>query len=266
MQLTLMPEWYLVILVLAVLSLLALLWTPLFLALPLLILAISTLVVQAGLSATHASFTSPPRTRSIRLKLYSLTALLHMLQPLARLYGRMLHGLVPWRRRGASGYAWPRTHTRSLWSEQWEDSMGRLHSFEADLHALGAWVCRGGDYDRWDIEVRGGLFGRVRMLMAIEEHGAGKQLVRFRSWPVWSLGGLLLLLLFALLSTGAALDGAWVASLILGAVALLLALRMLEECANALMNILHVLKQREQVMYPISSDSPQHLEVVRGEN
>jgi O-antigen biosynthesis protein len=104
------------------------------------------------------------------------------------------------------------------------------------------------------------------MLMAIEEHGAGKQLVRFRSWPVWSFGGLLLLLLFALLSTGAALDGAWVASLLLGGVALLLALRMLEECANALMNILHVLKQREQVMYPISSDSPQHLEVVRGES
>jgi lysylphosphatidylglycerol synthetase-like protein (DUF2156 family) len=104
------------------------------------------------------------------------------------------------------------------------------------------------------------------MLMAIEEHGAGKQRVRFRLWPVWSLGGFLLLLLFALLSTGAALDGAWVASLILGGVALLLALRMLEECANALMNLLLVLKQREQVTYPISSDSSQHLEVARGQS
>jgi hypothetical protein len=104
------------------------------------------------------------------------------------------------------------------------------------------------------------------MLMAIEEHGAGKQLVRFRSWPVWSFGPLMLLLLFALLSTGAALDHAWAASFILGGVAILLALRMLEECASALMNLMHVLKQREQVMYLISSDSPQPIEVARGQS
>jgi hypothetical protein len=98
------------------------------------------------------------------------------------------------------------------------------------------------------------------MLMAIEEHGAGKQLVRFRSWPVWSFGGFLLLLLFALLSTGAVLDGAWAASLILGGAALLLALRMLEECANALMTLLRVLKQPKQAEYPLSVGSPEHLE------
>jgi len=81
--LMLMPEWYLVILALAVLSLLGPLGPPLLLILPLLVLAIGALVVQAGLSATHASFTSTPRTRLARLKLYSLTALLHLLQPLA---------------------------------------------------------------------------------------------------------------------------------------------------------------------------------------
>src|SRR5207302_2481020 len=63
-QLTLMPEWYLVILALAVLSLLSLLWPPLLLALPLLVLALGMPLVQAGLSATHASFTGAPRTRS----------------------------------------------------------------------------------------------------------------------------------------------------------------------------------------------------------
>ena len=258
-----MPEWYLVILLLAGLSLLGLLWTPLLLALPLLVLVMSILVIQAGLSAAHASFADAPRTRSTQLKLQSLTALLHILQPLARLYGRMLHGLVPWRRRGTPGYVWPHPHAYALWSEQWQDPAARLHSLEVDLRALGAWVCRGGDYDRWDLEVRGGLFGKARMLMAIEEHGAGKQLVRFRSWPVWSFGGLLLVLLFALLSSAAALDRAWAASLILGGVATLLALRMFEECANALMTFLRVLKQPKQAEYSLSSGSPKHLEVVK---
>jgi hypothetical protein len=137
--------------------------------------------------------------------------------------------------------------------------MARLHSLEADLLALGAYVRRGGDYDRWDLEVRGGLFGRARLLMAIEEHGAGKQLVRFRSWPVCSLGGLLLLLLFALLASGAALDQTWAASVILAGVTILLALRMLEECAHALMTLLGVLKQPRQAEYRLSVGLPEHL-------
>src|SRR5205814_1221733 len=102
------------------------------------------------------------------------------------------------------------------WSEQWQDPIARLQSFEADLRSLDICVRRGGDYDRWDLEVRGGIFGTARTQMAIEEHGAGKQLVRFRSWPVCSSGGLMLLFLFALLSSGAALDRAWLASVLLG--------------------------------------------------
>src|SRR5436305_4397460 len=69
-QLTLMPEWYLVILALAGLSLLSLLWPPLLLALPLLVLALGMPLVQAAFSATHASFTVAPRARSAQLKLY----------------------------------------------------------------------------------------------------------------------------------------------------------------------------------------------------
>jgi len=263
LMLTLMPEWYLVILALAVLSLLGLLWPPLLLTLPLLVLAIGALVVQAGLSATHASFTSAPQTRLARLKLYSLTALLHGLQPLARLYGRLVYGLVPWRRRGVSGYVRPRPHTCTLWSEQWQDPIARLQSFEADLRSLDICVRRGGDYDRWDLEVRGGIFGTARTQMAIEEHGAGKQLVRFRSWPVCSSGGLMLLFLFALLSSGAALDRAWVASVLLGGVAILLTLRMFEECANALMTLLRVLHQPKPAVHQRSSGLPGRLEVAR---
>jgi len=81
--------------------------------------------------------------------------------------------------------------------------------------------------------------------MAIEEHGAGKQLVRFRSWPVCSAKGLVLALLFAILSTGAALDHAWTVTAMLGVVAILLALRTLLECATAMATVLRVLEYSE---------------------
>src|SRR5205823_7143921 len=116
-----MPEWHLAIVVLAVLSALGTLWPPLLLALPLLVLALGAYLVQAGLSAAHASFPSVPRSRVARLKVRSLTAFLHVLQPFARLYGRLYHGLTPWRwlsaLRADSALALPLPRTRTIWSE-----------------------------------------------------------------------------------------------------------------------------------------------------
>src|SRR5205807_1117254 len=83
-----MPEWYLVIATLTALSALGLFWRPLLLALPLLGYAVGLLLVQAGLSARHASFASAPQSRSERLRLWGLTTLLYLMQPLARLRGR----------------------------------------------------------------------------------------------------------------------------------------------------------------------------------
>src|SRR3989337_1613078 len=54
----------------------------------------------------------------------------------------------------------------------------------------GAAVLRGGNFDPWDLEVRGGMFGNARMIMGIEEFGGGKQLVRFRIWPQFFPAGL----------------------------------------------------------------------------
>jgi hypothetical protein len=79
--------------------------------------------------------------------------------------------------------------------------------------------------------------------MAVEDHGAGAQFVRFRWWPRCSPGGLSLTLLFAALSAGAGAAGAWLASAVLGAITLLLALRMFLECAGASSVILRALAQ-----------------------
>ncbi len=162
-----------------------------------------------------------------------LTAALHLLQPLARLRGRLDYGLAPWRRRGAPRLAapWPRTFT--LWSERWQDPDQRLRRIEADLKAAGAALRLGGDYDRWDLEVAGGPFGSARLLMAVEDHGAGAQFLRFRWWPRGSRGGVAITALVAALAGGAASAGAWAAGTILAAVTLALALCVALECAAA---------------------------------
>jgi hypothetical protein len=104
---------------------------------------------------------------------------------------------------------------------------------------------RGGDYDRWDLEVRGGFLGAARLRSAVEEHGAGKQLVRFRSWPRCLPVGLVLTSLFAALSTWAALEQAWLAFAILGVPVLLIAGRIIQECAVATGSIRSALVEQQ---------------------
>lgn len=218
--LPLMPEWWLLVAALALLSLLGIAWTPLLLALPLLAVAVAAPVAQALVSAAHATFTTQPRTRLETVKLRLLTAALHLMQPVARLRGRLRFGLTPWRRRGAAGFALPRPRHAAVWSEQWRAPEAWLHDVEEGVRAGGSIVARGGEFDRWDLAVRGGLLGGARLLATVEEHGGGKQLVRFRAWPRWSpLGGLVLLALLALALLAAA-DGARFAALLLGLVTL----------------------------------------------
>jgi O-antigen biosynthesis protein len=246
-SLPLMPEWYLVIAALAVLSLIGLLWTPLLWTLPLLILAIGVSVLQASLDAAHASFPDPTQSRLKRLKMFLLTVFLHQLQPLARLVGRSHYGLTPWRRRKTPYLALPRPRTASIWSERWQSAVDRLAFLEEVLRVQGAIIRRGGDYDRWDLEIRGGLFGFVRARMALEEHGEGKQMIRYRSWPLFSPVAYVSTFLFALLALLAALDQALVASAILGLIAVLLAVRAFEDCAAATAFHLYALDVIEEV-------------------
>ena len=228
-----MPEWYLMVVIVMGLSTLSLVWSPLQLLLPLLVGVVLPPLAQACLSAARASFNDAPPRRADRLRRRLLTAALCLLQPLARLRGRLAHGLTPWRRRGAPGVVspWPRTLT--LWSEHWQDPDQRLRRIEANLRAAGAAVRCGGDYDRWDLEVGGGLLGSARLLMAVEDHGAGTQFLRFRWWPRASRRVVALTAVFAALAGSAAAAGAWTAGTTLAAVTLALALCVVLECAGA---------------------------------
>ena len=217
---SLMPEWYLIILSLAGLSALGLLWSPVLGAVPLLLIAVSMSLVQAANGAIRASFATAPRARWRRLGMHGLTALLFLLQPLARLSGRLRYGLTPWRFRVRVAPKAPRPQRFQFWSERWRPAEKILKAIESVLRAHGAVVSRGGEFDRWDLRIRTGLFGGVRLLMGIEEHGAGKQLIRFRVWPWYSPGGLAAGLVLAFLAMVATWDGAWAVGMLIGALAL----------------------------------------------
>ncbi len=73
----------------------------------------------------------------------------------------------------------------------------------------------------------------ARTRMAIEEHGAGRQFVRFRVWPTVSAGGIVAALALAVLAAAATSDGAGLAAGILGAGALFVAIRVVWECGSA---------------------------------
>ena len=260
-SLPLMPEWFFVVFVLGALTALGLAWTPLFIAAPLFLLAIAAPIAQAVISARHAQFTSNPATRLALLKLQTTTALLHLMQPVARLTGRLRWGLTPWRRR-ARGWMAPLTRSTILWSETWRSREDSLCDFERRLRESRAVVLRGGDFDRWDLEVRGGMLGAVRVLTTIEEHGAGRQLLRARSRPRLSPHGLIITLFIALIAGLAVWNGAYVPAFVIGTGAFLLVLRILLECGAAMSSMLSVL-EAEKVHVPETSDDQDGASVPR---
>ncbi|HXI71491.1 MAG TPA: glycosyltransferase [Verrucomicrobiae bacterium] len=238
-----MPEWYLVIAALGGLSALTLLWPKLIFVLPLFALAAGATVWQAVLSASQASFPSAPASRRKRAKLFTLTALLHLAQPVARLWGRARHGLTALRRSVPHALILPFPKRATIWTETWRSPEQALECLTRSLRVDGAVLLPGGDYDRWDVEVRGGLLGAARLFMTVEEHGAGKQLFRFRCWPRFNLETIAAIVVFTSLALGAALDQFWWAYDILGLITLALLGRMLFESACAMAAIARVLER-----------------------
>jgi GT2 family glycosyltransferase len=209
-SMTMMPEWHLVVAALAVTSLLGFVWTPFFLAVFGLVPAIGLQLVQSLRGAAEAHIPAERLSRDQHLRARLMIAGLHYLQPLTRLRGRIVEGLRPWRFSllplSIRGFKSP-----WFWHEEWASKESRLEALEARLHDMGATTHRGGDFDNWDLEVAGGLAGFARMLMAIEEHGGGRQLVRYRIEPLFSslargallTTGLLAFLLWLAEGTGA---------------------------------------------------------------
>jgi glycosyltransferase involved in cell wall biosynthesis len=220
----LMPEWWLAIAGLLGLGALGLSWSPLLVALALAI-AMTGASVLVGLAiaadALDRRRLSPMEwaRRLVQLELLIIG------QSLARFRGRLAGGLTPWRRRGAAPWGPPRASRHEEWTEDWQAMEARLRRVEGSLVAAGFAVERGGATDRWDLEIRGGAFGGARLLGTIEEHGQGRQLVRWLARPrVW-MGSVVAVLGLLGLGAMAAIDGRGLPAAALAAVAAIIIVR-----------------------------------------
>jgi hypothetical protein len=133
---------------------------------------------------------------------------------------------------------WPRTI--AAWSEIWRAPETWLGDIDTRLREAGAIVRRGGDFDRWDLEVRGGIVAGSQLLMAIEEHGGGKQLARFRVSPRWSIVAVATAFGFGALAAMAAHDS-MLATLILVVAVVLIVVRGVWESGSAIGAVLEAL-------------------------
>jgi glycosyltransferase involved in cell wall biosynthesis len=239
-----MPEWYLLIAIFALTSAVSAAYSPLRFSIALLGLVILPPATHAWLCGHRCFFSAALRRHWPRRQLVAGTSLLHFLQPASRLIGRLRQGLTPWRKRGANNMVFPRSRNFAIWSEnKWRGAEQRLQTLDSAMRESGAVVLHGGNFDRWDLETRGGLFGSARAQLVIEEHGDSKQLVRLRAWPVGQPLALVVSLLFAGMAMVSATRLDWWAWAALNVPALALLYRVLYECGTALSVILDAVPQ-----------------------
>ena len=235
----LMPEWYLFSMVLAIIGTAGFFWPPLLWSWALFAASIAIVTIQAFVSASKNVSLSPAQKKNSRYKLF--ITVLHIIQPVARLYGRFNHGLTPWRKRGAgfnSKFLSPVGHSIfTHWSEKWRSTEDWLTDIETNLMKAKARVRRGGEFDDWDLQVRSCFLVTTQGLLAIEEHGANKQLLKFRCGSLFSNTAKGLLVLIMGSGIGAALSNSWIATALFGGLFLLTAAWLLvarARCMNTL--------------------------------
>lgn len=221
----LMPEWYLFSMLFALLGSIGFSWKPLMWFWILFIASVVILFVQAVRSASKNNSLNGKQKRNIKYR--ALITFFHLIQPVARLYGRIAHGLTPWRIRGAgaklSNLTFFKTKLLTYWSEgDWKAPEKWLEEIEQNIINLKARVKRGGDFDRWDLKTKNGLFSTAKALLTVEEHGANKQYIKFKYRANYSVGGFVLICLLAATTVFAAIDQDPIATFIIGSLTFLL--------------------------------------------
>jgi hypothetical protein len=121
----------------------------------------------------------------------------------------------------------------STWSEHWKSQAERVLEVESTLRRERATTVRGGDFDDWDLEIRGGLLGGARITFVVEEHGAGRQMTRVRIRPWYSLGAVMLQALLVIMGLFSVFEGEWVAAALLATGTAVVFGRQVYECGGA---------------------------------
>jgi len=192
----LMPEWYFIAGLLGFIALLGFSWPVLnWFWLPF-ALTQAIVLVQSVISAKRAVYSRSPKGRR-KLKYLALTTFLHVIQPFARLHGRLKHGINPLRLnainkdqvKGILNFGRVSMH----WSETWKSLDEWIRIMEWNMVSHHCKVARGSDFDRWDLQITTGIFAKVRVLFTVEDHAEGKQYLKMRKTLFPSGMGLLLL-------------------------------------------------------------------------
>jgi GT2 family glycosyltransferase len=201
------PEGLLLLAALGVVAVLGLAWEPLLAVAPVFLVACAWIAAEAIVNGWRAHPAMPGRSRWEVMRRRNLTALLFVLQPAARLGGRLRNGLSPWRRRARARLSLPRPRAVAIWSEQWASPLTWVEQLQDSLAAHGGFVRSGGPFDRWDLDLRAGALGGVRIRTVVEEHGHGRQLFRVKIWPRATLAGRTAVVVLGLLAGFALFQG-----------------------------------------------------------
>src|SRR5688500_19751490 len=120
------------------------------------------LVVIMKIACRAEKNSALPPDKKKNYKYIALIIALHVMQPVARLYGRFKHGLTPWRKRGTGVesiflFVFGK-HIFTYWSEVWRPEEEWLTRIEKNLMQKKTRVKRGGEYDNRELNVRMGMY------------------------------------------------------------------------------------------------------------
>ncbi|WP_276502540.1 glycosyltransferase [Terrimonas pollutisoli] len=239
-----MPEWYLLSTALLLVTISGLFWYPMQYLWP--VALIVTLLPMAHVMYNVSKITRKKGRRPLleELRFRLITIWFHIIQPIARLLGRFKNDLTPWRNYGKGNYAIPIAQKVNVWCNNWVSPEERLEHIESTLRSENACVERGGIYCRWDLLIKGGALGSIKLFMAAEDHNEGRQFLRFRFTPRLSLTAMCLLFFVTTLLTTALAYGSAIPAIIFGVVFFLLSLRILEDYGRAYYIIKTVVKNQ----------------------
>jgi O-antigen biosynthesis protein len=185
-----MPEWYLLMLLLGI----AALYMP-WLGIGIVMACSLTLLSVAR--ASRAAILPKSLTRSEQLRYRGLIALLHLLQPLARTWGRLKGGLGPlrlptragarkvperasWRHLNSVLWRWGSFEV-AYWAESGVDQESFLNRVMVDLYRRRLNVSTGSGWEPSDLLLQGYSGERAYVDSTVEYHGGPKCLLRLRN-------------------------------------------------------------------------------------
>ncbi|HKZ66097.1 MAG TPA: glycosyltransferase family 2 protein, partial [Chitinophagaceae bacterium] len=242
-----MPEWYLLAAALLLVAISGIVWAPMLYLWP-----IALIVIFLPMTHIIYNVAKIPRNNRSGNKFQNLlfrltTVYFHVFQPMARLLGRVKNNLTPWRNYGKGNYAIPIIEKVNVWCDNWITPEDRLETIESNLKSENACVERGGIYARWDLLIKGGALGSVKLFMAAEDHEGGKQFLRFRFVPRLSLTAIFLLSFQAILLTIALVNNAMIPAMVFSCIFLILLIRILGDYGRAYLAVKTVVKKQNEI-------------------